>query len=218
MLQEKWTNHTCIQDPRAVPWHWSHTPNQEHTLEREREHKGISQWASAIKKMLTVDLWYSHLKKSGHPLRKSLHQFHSLSFGTSNFILTCYTIWNQKLLRSEVIFNGPPETFLCAFKKKLGKCINLGISKKYFPLIFSRASFCSKQPVDASYSLTQVPEILQVVFWPLPPYKTPPVQSGFLASVRKQPALNLSILFQWLQSLYLSYSLITWWTLHQISQ
>lgn len=39
MLQEKWTNHTCIQDFRAVPLHWSHAPNQEQTLKREQMDK-----------------------------------------------------------------------------------------------------------------------------------------------------------------------------------
>lgn len=36
VFQEKWPDHTLVQHSWAVPWHWSHAPNQEQTLRRQQ--------------------------------------------------------------------------------------------------------------------------------------------------------------------------------------
>lgn len=36
VFQEKWPDHTLVQDVRTVPRHRSHTPYQEQTLRREQ--------------------------------------------------------------------------------------------------------------------------------------------------------------------------------------
>lgn len=36
MFQEKWPDHTLVQDVRTIPCHRSHTPDQKHTLQRKQ--------------------------------------------------------------------------------------------------------------------------------------------------------------------------------------